>query len=536
MAQANITSGELSGVFPKQGQGTAKNLTGSLQGEFPPGPAGAKGDQGAVGPAGPPGPKGDKGDPGPAGSGTGGIGEAPTDGGTYGRQNASWMRLAANGGGGGAPSNLGIDNIVDHGADPNGQNDSSDAIEACLMAAAQRNAEAGRLGYFQGGLAWMPPGTFKISRQITPPKINGRKVQVNLVGAGKSATYLKGEGLPPDTYAIKCEDWDCRFGRVEGFTLTAAYGLQMNLVFNSLVHDIEFFCGMNAMDIGHGSGDVYCTTVTCCTAHGGLGKGSVGVYCGQAEFYNCSVVNYEVGFMPFNVGVIWEGGRFEVNYTAIVLGKKRDGSESILHGSTISNVSFERNDVAVNVRQVSGVSLSALTITGSVAPFYGADGSGNDQLISGITWANGVATVTTAQPHGISAWLAAVRNGGATFSSAINSSDVGGYNVGGAVCTITGASTFTYPLATNPGSAATTARFRLQPLAGMLFHSMQGCVFSALDVGGDFSSACFDLADPTPNYWTTAFIGSQGNKGNGTGKTWKLPAPDADVTFIACNN
>jgi len=72
----------------------------------PPGPQGAPGGLGLTGPPGSPGadstvpgpegpegpagPDGPKGDPGPAGP-PGGLGEAPSDGNTYGRNNAAWV-------------------------------------------------------------------------------------------------------------------------------------------------------------------------------------------------------------------------------------------------------------------------------------------------------------------------------------------------------------------------------------------------------------------------------------------------------------
>jgi hypothetical protein len=63
------------------------------------GPQGVKGDTGSVGPVGPEGPEGpqgiqgDQGVPGPPG----GLGEAPTDGGIYGRQDGAWVEVEAGG-------------------------------------------------------------------------------------------------------------------------------------------------------------------------------------------------------------------------------------------------------------------------------------------------------------------------------------------------------------------------------------------------------------------------------------------------------
>lgn len=72
------------------------------------------------------------------------------------------------------------------------------------------------------------------------------------------------------------------------------------------------------------------------------------------------------------------------------------------------------------------------------------------KAISSITWSTNVATVTTTSPHGF------------TESDVINLTIAGavpaGYN-GTFACTITGASTFTYPLLTNPGSETTPGTY-----------------------------------------------------------------------------
>jgi hypothetical protein len=67
--------------------------------------------------------------------------------------------------------------------------------------------------------------------------------------------------------------------------------------------------------------------------------------------------------------------------------------------------------------------------------------------ISSITWAASVATVTTTAPHG---WYA-----GETANITITGAAPAGYNVVNVVGTVTGASTFTVPLVTNPGAETT---------------------------------------------------------------------------------
>ena len=76
--------------------------TGSQGPQGVPGNPGPTGAPGATGSTGPQGPKGDQGVPGPPG----GLGEAPQDGKTYGRKNATWSEVTAGGGGGGTTVTL----------------------------------------------------------------------------------------------------------------------------------------------------------------------------------------------------------------------------------------------------------------------------------------------------------------------------------------------------------------------------------------------------------------------------------------------
>jgi hypothetical protein len=67
----------------------------------------------------------------------------------------------------------------------------------------------------------------------------------------------------------------------------------------------------------------------------------------------------------------------------------------------------------------------------------------NASPITSLTWSGGVVTATTAAPHGLP--------DGETIDLVISGATPAAYN-GGFACTITGASTFTYPLTNNPGS------------------------------------------------------------------------------------
>ena len=124
---------------------------------------------------------------------------------------------------------------------------------------------------------------------------------------------------------------------MEGFKITNNKGIFMNLVFNLVIRDCEFHCTTNALNLSGTSADVYNTTIYNCTFQGGIDHngvqtpGSVGIYSGQAEFYNISVTNYDIGFAGWNTVIVIVGSRFEVNNTAIVLGKAPPGGVGSQH-------------------------------------------------------------------------------------------------------------------------------------------------------------------------------------------------------------
>ena len=79
--------------------------------------------------------------------------------------------------------------------------------------------------------------------------------------------------------------------------------------------------------------------------------------------------------------------------------------------------------------------------------------------ISSITWLSSVATVTTAAPHGFTI--------SDTIPLTISGATPAGYN-GTFTCTITGASSFTYPLASNPGSESIPGVYTLEDVSELL--------------------------------------------------------------------
>jgi hypothetical protein len=160
--------------------------------------AGAKGP---VGPAGPIGPAGPQGPPGP-------VPEAPQDGKTYGRNNAAWSQITTGTGGAPATSRFGL-NVLDFGADPTGQNDSVDAFERAMLAAAQLSGTAppGYTAQVYGRIA-VPLGQYKFSRACNLDIIQtlpGKPTATGYHFIGEATRWQGGSVIvgPPNDYAFK---------------------------------------------------------------------------------------------------------------------------------------------------------------------------------------------------------------------------------------------------------------------------------------------------------------------------------------------
>jgi Pectate lyase superfamily protein len=435
----------------------------------------------------------------------------------------------------------GIVNVMDNGAKGTGIDDDTEAVQAAINAAGAMGTNRADQSW-NGGVVYFPPGQYRITKQLVLPVPPLVRSQVNLIGSGKKTCKLMGE--VNNDYLISSCSWGACFGVIEGLTIANAYGVFMDLVANVVIRDCEFYCAINALNLGGTSGNVYNTTVyNCmfqgaCDADGIMTPGSVGIYSAQAEFYNISVVNYDIGFAGWNIGIVVMGSRFEVNNTAIVLGKAPPNGTDQLAAFKLSTISFERNDTAIYVNNAYTGELDGLAFTGTVSPYFGPGGAyTNDLPIQSVSWAAGVATITTAVPHGIAKYLSVVREGGSTFGGSIYDVSVPGYNTY-AVCTVTGPSTITYPLAANPGSTGFGGKICVQPCAGLRAWSGGALSFNGVNAGGDFSNAGFDLY--SSDLGNSVFSACSASSGNGAGgQGWKMPnrpVTTGQVKYFGCNN
>ena len=162
------------------------------------------------------------------------------------------------------------------------------------------------------------------------------------------------------------------------------------------------------------------------------------------------------------------------------------------------------------------------------------------KAITSATWTTGVVTITTTSPHGFTTSdTLPITIAGVTVSGSLTN----GYN-GTFTCTVTGASTFTYSVASNPGTAVTTSAVytpedvaELTEMATTFFAQGNTCSIYVLELGAgnatDGVTALFAwiTANPgifylyvVPRFWdaNASFITFLANFESLTAKTYFL--------------
>ena len=140
--------------------------------------------------------------------------------------------------------------------------------------------------------------------------------------------------------------------------------------------------------------NVFCIKIDTCVISSSQASGTAGSYgalVGQVEFYNTSIIGWDVGIAHSNVGLVIHGSRLETNNTGILLGDNIQYTASQpSHSTSIIANSFERDNVALNALNCSAVSVEGNSFTGDV------NVSGAGTVVTGIS----VGTVTAAKFSG----------------------------------------------------------------------------------------------------------------------------------------
>ena len=289
----------------------------------------------------------------------------------------------------------------------------------------------------------------------------------------------------------------------------------------------------------------YVLSISNCDLYG-YGNRGIGAALGQASVSHSSMVGWDVGCICYNAGSRVSSCRFEVNrfgfragldvraivratssgttftvheiyYGAINLnevyvinaGHKTPGMYTYMFGGAagagvkttnvptylnnetailtfqsqvaglhVDSITYERNDCAIDHVSGGGCSYNGQAVTGTV---------GTPRDVANITWASGVATVTTAQPH---AWANGPHR--VTIEEVPGRND--GWGINHVLATVTDATHFTYPLPVSPTAAYfPTMTYSGDIQFGVRIRGANATAFNGLSIGGNFEQAALDL-------------------------------------------
>lgn len=182
-----------------------------------------------------------------------------------------------------------------------------------------------------------------------------------------------------------------------------------------------------------------------------------------------------------------------------------------LPGISVSNVNIGNNRTEITITNT-GTNPDYCSLLGQLN-LQGICGS---TAITSMTWSGGVVTVTTASPHGL-------HNGG-SMTLDIAGVSPSAYN-GFQACTITGTSTFTFPLASNPGTV--TAQGTVTGLINniKIFRKSQE---AAMNAGAIFAP---DFVNLWKNWGSVRFMQWLSTVNNQTVKWADRPQPNGASWF-----
>jgi hypothetical protein len=268
-----------------------------------------------------------------------------------------------------------VKNVKEFGAVGDGAADDTAAIQAAINAGSAWGLN--NYGAMWGCNIFFPPGVYKVSSALTNNTANS---YVRLMGSGQYSCMLVGtfngyiidqndstagginaiEGLHVVNYSTAPGSGAIRFNNSQEGTIRQCY--------------IQGFNGLNA------SSNTFNTIVSECNFVNPFSAGTpgtVGIYSAQIGIYNCTVMGWDVGLQGFNAGLVIHGSRFEVNSTGILLGKDPTGAINTLSGFSISGLSTERCNTAIDIVSavagiISGAALTGtVNVTGIGTPSYG---------------------------------------------------------------------------------------------------------------------------------------------------------------------
>lgn len=272
------------------------------------------------------------------------------------------------------PERLGeIKNVKDFGAVGNGTADDTAAIQSAIDWTANDNK----------GQIFFPPGNYVISSPLT---LNAAAETFILTGCGSNSQITGNFG-----------DWLIRRSNATNAPGGIRVVEKLNLYnFHPLGKGIQILGQVGATIRDCQIQANQCIDVTLSSQAqiencgllplAGWPTGSRGIICGgNSAIRSCDITHFEEGVRAYGPGLLISGGRFEVNKTAMMLGKDGTNATNGLQGATIIGGSFEANDTAIYCNAIGSTLIAGWLMQGT--PGSPSSGSLNGIVIpnSGCT-------------------------------------------------------------------------------------------------------------------------------------------------------
>jgi Pectate lyase superfamily protein len=475
-------------------------------------------------------------------------------------------------------------NVKDFGATGNGVTDDTDAINAAIDHAYTLGSSSQH-----AATIFFPPGTYIVGKGGTVQLFldrdgrtlpGGRGAWLKCMGAGRDVSILKGvcPGGPqleeiPNGMLFHCNRWgyqvnticDLTFWNTSTDSTSGAFMQEQGGAQQSITNcHFRGVIGLYAQQVSFGQkvSDCLFTSTRPITVASAASRspfftydnfqaqsgspahsnqfGSVGVYMGQGMLVNCTATGFDIGFVACGTGMTVVGCkayRCGIGITDALLGGDPSASETpggdpvpgfgywrVNNGYTFQSNWIDRCTWGIHLWSSSGGFVAANRITGTEGP--------NDAAaISGITFSSLTATVTTVDDHNLPAGpsdLALVTNPAGWTPLGTGDEIV--------TCTRTGARTFTYALASDPGSFA-SATWNYPIEYGITLRHTETTMYVANVLDARASVASFDIlhvpshADGFPTYDHNVCAATRGQYGWSLSDGTRLPA----WKFVQCD-
>lgn len=386
-----------------------------------------------------------------------------------------------------------VRNVRDFGAVGDGSTDDTAAINACFAAALTGGVASGSVT--TGGIVFFPPGAYKVTSSLSAADWVG---SVSIEGSGMYNTMLTGDingfilDKPDGTGAVIQSIRNiCVVNRN---TTIGSGALRFGFVSSANLESLNLQ-GMIGLDAGADQFQCRYANIVVGPTFENQVPGSIGIIGGNATFVGCNVLGFDTGYLIGSITYPLTnagapacnliGCRAEVCNIGFNLGKNILGNLSGA-GVMMEGCQSERCYETIVASNVAPFSVLGGSFTGTRGPgkYFHLDIGGS------LTWSSaggGKATVVipAAMPslddYG---WSAGTR------SICMDSAVPSGYNTSGFVTgTRTGARSFTYPVASNPGGPNTDTwalwSFKCQSgikMLGAELGSISGVAFGFADL------------------------------------------------------